>query len=897
MKKFLLSIFAVLFAFAGVQAQTWTKVTDASTLKAGDQLVIACESKGVVAGDITSQYLSKVATTFADNTISSLPADAVVLTLGGTSGAWTLSNENSELLGATALKKVAWGSGTTTWSISIDNGDATIQNGTSSYGRFLYNNTNPRFTTYTSNASSSMLLPQLYRLEAASGETPDVPVVEAPADPTLPASCNFDGSMTVTITSDATVYYTTDGTTPSKNNGTEYTAPFEITATTTVKAVAVNEGGSSKVVSEIYTKNTPVTPPAEGEVVDVLDYMLTGATSTAYINWSGKKSNSYAVYAGNSSKSNGGGIQLRSSESSGIVTTKSGGKAKKIVVEWNNTTEGRTLDVYGKNSAYSAATDLYSASTQGTKLGSIVCGTSTVLEIDGDYEYIGLRSKSGAMYLTSISITWDASNVVVIPDAPEIPATSDFVTSMDFEIANIDAYEDGTTVYYSIGGGDFKEYTTPFPITTTSEIVAYAEKDEKKSAEVRAEYTRIAYDPVINVLGDADADAFEGSIEVEIGTENGAVAYYTLNGEEPTVGSTEYEGKLTIKATATLKVIAVEEGEYRSKNVASKTFTMALNDTSVDTDAPSATFDASVQNYNSGAAITSVTIVEGITATFDQGSNSNNPPKYYSTGSAIRCYGGNNFTIESTAGTITKIVLTFSSGENNNSITTDCGTFSSDTWVGNAESVKFTIAGSTGHRRIQTITVTYGEPKNEDYSLEVTSAGWATLFLDYAVAIPEDVTCYTVSEVGETSAKLIELTDVIPANTGVIVKADAKSYVFKPADDESEKVGLMLGTTNNKYIFDAAYVLGIVDGVVGLYKAEMAGGVWLNNANKAYLPASVANGAASYSFRFGEGTTGIDEVKGENGNVKGIYDLTGRRVEAITAPGIYVVNGKKVLVK
>ena len=43
--------------------------------------------------------------------------------------------------------------------------------------------------------------------------------------------------------------------------------------------------------------------------------------------------------------------------------------------------------------------------------------------------------------------------------------------------------------------------------------------------------------------------------------------------------------------------------------------------------------------------------------------------------------------------------------------------------------------------------------------------------------------------------------------------------------------------------------------------------------------------------------TGISEVKGESGNVKGIYDLTGRRVETITAPGIYVVNGKKVLVK
>ena len=44
-------------------------------------------------------------------------------------------------------------------------------------------------------------------------------------------------------------------------------------------------------------------------------------------------------------------------------------------------------------------------------------------------------------------------------------------------------------------------------------------------------------------------------------------------------------------------------------------------------------------------------------------------------------------------------------------------------------------------------------------------------------------------------------------------------------------------------------------------------------------------------------TTGINEVKGENGKVKTIYDLTGRRVDAITVPGIYIVDGKKVFVK
>ncbi len=53
-------------------------------------------------------------------------------------------------------------------------------------------------------------------------------------------------------------------------------------------------------------------------------------------------------------------------------------------------------------------------------------------------------------------------------------------------------------------------------------------------------------------------------------------------------------------------------------------------------------------------------------------------------------------------------------------------------------------------------------------------------------------------------------------------------------------------------------------------------------------------GVTAYEFT---GVTGIENVKGENGNVKTIFDLTGRRIETITAPGIYIVDGKKVLVK
>lgn len=157
------------------------------------------------------------------------------------------------------------------------------------------------------------------------------------------------------------------------------------------------------------TCEVTVTAEAATTVTDVLDRALTGVTATnSYSDWSGKTSNSDAVYAGNSCGDKES-IQLRSKNSnSGVITTKTGGKARKVVVTWNSgTSSGRTLDVYGKDSAYSAATDLYNANNQGTKLGSIVMGTSTELEISGDYTYIGFRSKDGAMYLTKVEITWE----------------------------------------------------------------------------------------------------------------------------------------------------------------------------------------------------------------------------------------------------------------------------------------------------------------------------------------------------------------------------------------------------------------------------------------------------------------------------------------------------------
>ena len=77
----------------------------------------------------------------------------------------------------------------------------------------------------------------------------------APATPTLPAAGNFDYTkeITITVPSGTTVYYTLDGTNPTSSS-TEYSAPFTINATKTVKAVAYEGTYPSAVVSATYTR-------------------------------------------------------------------------------------------------------------------------------------------------------------------------------------------------------------------------------------------------------------------------------------------------------------------------------------------------------------------------------------------------------------------------------------------------------------------------------------------------------------------------------------------------------------------------------------------------------------------------------------------------------------------
>ncbi len=187
-------------------------------------------------------------------------------------------------------------------------------------------------------------------------------------------------------------------------------------------------------------------------------------------------------------------------------------------------------------------------------------------------------------------------------------------------------------------------------------------------------------------------------------------------------------------------------------------------------------------------------------------------------------------------------------------------------------------------------------------ALSVGDAGWATLFLGVNTTIPADVDVYAVTGVKDGNwLNMTEVTGVLPANEGVLVNAAAGLYVFEETSTEATIDGnLLVGTTiqETANATDVIYVLAKVNDNVGLYKANTESGDFTIKANRAYLPASAltAEQQNSVGFRFDFATTAVEKVEMRNEKEE-IYDLQGRRINKITEPGIYIVNGVKVLVK
>ena len=191
-------------------------------------------------------------------------------------------------------------------------------------------------------------------------------------------------------------------------------------------------GNTGTCILELTITRTESTPVST--VTDVLTSVGLGATEgggNSYTDFTGKTFTSTAIYAANISAGNTEAIQLRSKNSnSGIVSTTSGGKLKKVVLTWgSNASAGRTVQIYGSNTAYTAPTDLY-GTNQGTLLAELNSNDATenvsTLEVTDDYEYVGIRSKADALYLTSVEIEWEGE---AAPEQPKLYVIGDGATN------------------------------------------------------------------------------------------------------------------------------------------------------------------------------------------------------------------------------------------------------------------------------------------------------------------------------------------------------------------------------------------------------------------------------------------------------------------------------------
>ena len=184
----------------------------------------------------------------------------------------------------------------------------------------------------------------------------------------------------------------------------------------------------------------------------------------------------------------------------------------------------------------------------------------------------------------------------------------------------------------------------------------------------------------------------------------------------------------------------------------------------------------------------------------------------------------------------------------------------------------------------------------------ISAAKYATFHAPVAVEIADGVTAYTATINGNWVTLTEIESGVIPANTGVVLYADveeATTYNFDITENVKAIEGNALcGSVATTYYTAAGtyYALGVVDGVTAFYKDKLNNNRFQNNSHKAYLFIPGASGSANLRFDFG-GTTAVEEITEQRAESKEIYDLTGRSVNEITKAGVYVVNGRKILVK
>lgn len=592
---------------------------------------------------------------------------------------------------------------------------------------------------------------------------------------------------------------------------------------------------------------------AQETVTDELTATTLNVSTKSYQKFATKTLSSGASYDGAAfiDSNNPKGIQIRSKVDkglyTGIITSASGGTIKSITINFNSN-NSQALDIYGKNTAYTTAKDLFGSAAG--ELIKNVSNSKTAVTITPNkaYKFIGFKSNKGTIYIDKITI--------VLEKAPA--TTTTFGTNSDKT--------------FTFTNGKLEGFTTPKATATKSDdktdlsnLIEYASSDtdivtvDSKTGELTFTNTKFGEATITATLPKTDTYQTSTDSYVVVNKDNHITTSLSFNGTDVTLtegktdAGTDFAGYTATEANNIPGTITYAASGDAVATVNETTGAVTISPSVYGTTTITATFTPADPTQYSGSTakyqITNKKAVDLSEITFnvseDKSNNSSQQTadnlnksivKIYSTkailgnGTDYRFYGGSKttFSLTDPKRVITSIKF-ISSNTTYPSFTTDKNTYdkASGTWTGYEESVTFTNPGSV-IKYITQIIVTTAEKKPAPA-------------LSFAEA--------TVTK--ELVAGTIDLQTITKPED-----LDASAITYASSDDATAKVEAKVEGTTIRLYKTGEVIITATSAATDKYAAGTASYKLVIEDNRA-TDADFKFAAESYSADLAEATAGI----------------------------------------
>ena len=437
------------------------------------------------------------------------------------------------------------------------------------------------------------------------------PVLPAPTF--SPVAGSYSSSQSVTIsdsTAGTTIYYTTNGTTPTTSS-TVYSGAITVSATETIEAIAVKTGfTNSAVATAVYTivpaLPAPTFSPAAGTYTTAQSVTISDAMAgtTIYYTTNGSTpTTSSTVYSG--------AITVSATEMLEAIAVEAAYSSSVVA------TAAYTIAPVLPTPTFSPAAGTYTTS-QSVTISDATAGTTIYYTTNGTMpttssaKYSSAIAVSATQMLEAVAVETGYTNSAVATAAytiiPMLPAPTFSPVAGTYTASQLVTISDataGTTIYYTTNGAtpttSSTVYSGPITVSATGTLAAIAvEAGYTNSAVATAAYTIARLLPAPTFTPAAGTYATSQTVTISDATA-GTTIYYTTNGTTPTTSSTMYSGPITVSATETIEAIAVETG-YTSSSVVMAAYTIGAVTTYINY--PSGGFTGSALSLNYGASVT-----------------------------------------------------------------------------------------------------------------------------------------------------------------------------------------------------------------------------------------------------------------------------------------------------